>query len=111
MTNNTALPTAGDDYTFETYEGVDFCTAPRRMPVKRLDGSQGYGYVFPRTAEDFPRCDWTCYRCHGQNTGLTTVKTVEKVDRVIHFADNSIEVFSVTGRRAVHVAPSGDACF
>ena len=97
----TAQAAAGDNYTFTTYARVDFCTRPRRTDT---------GYVIPRSASDFPPCKWTCWHCHGTNTGTVSVDLVEQIARVEWFADNSIEVVSVTGRRATHVAPHGDAC-
>jgi hypothetical protein len=101
MTTHTA-PAAGTDYAFTTYAKVDFCTRPRRV---------NNAYVIPRSASDFKPCDWTCWLCHGNNTGTASVTTTEKVARVDFFADNSVEVVSVTGRRATHVSPNGDACF
>lgn len=97
----TTTPTVGTDYTFTTYERVDFCTRPRHI---------NNAYVFPRTATDFAPCDWTCYACHGTNKGTASVERVEKVARIDVFADNSTEVVTATGRRITHVAPHGDAC-
>lgn len=38
-------------------------------------------------------------------------KVVEEVATVTYWADNSIDIVSVTGNRATPVAPHGDACF
>lgn len=97
----TTLPAAGDTITFATYKRVDFCTRPRRV-----DGA----YVIPRSATDFPPCGWTCWLCHGNNTGTASVEHTDTIDHLERWADNSTEAVTVTGHRVTLVAPHGDAC-
>lgn len=84
------LPAVGDTYNFTEVVALDHCTRPGK-------------------ASDSV-CNWTCWLCHGTNTGRGSVTHLEVVASVQHFADNSIEIVSVSGRRATAIAPHGDVC-
>lgn len=85
MTNTTlTIPSAGDQHTFHELRGY------KPVQNRPLDCRRG--------------C--ICGTCNGVET-----KYVEEVREVIFWADNSIEVFSVTGKIDRLSAPSGDRCF
>jgi hypothetical protein len=91
------LPKQGDLFTFSTRVAVDYCPASKRDTA------------WTRNNPGAP-CPRSCWQCRGANTGFGYVQAEEEVAGVHHYADNSIEVVSVTGKIYMAVSPNGDAC-
>ncbi len=78
-------------------------TYPAAGQLHKFSTLSGYRLVQDRPFNCRPAC--TCGECNGRST-----TTTEEVREVIFWADNSVEVVSVTGRVARLRAPYGDAC-